>query len=152
VVNDFILNYPLNHVLCDFLRCNEEEQHDIKTQQYKNANHSVNSTTIAPPVPLDRNLYLGVYSVLAIGLLILTTLRTQLFYRITIAGSRILHSKMFYGLLRAPSYFFDTNSIGKSSRTLEDLMLQFLWSFCRTILLQYSPSSLLSSKSLCCHT
>ncbi|KAK3698830.1 hypothetical protein QZH41_016034 [Actinostola sp. cb2023] len=122
--------------------CNEEEQHDIKTQQYKNANHSVNSTTIAPPVPLDRNLYLGVYSVLAIGLLILTTLRTQLFYRITIAGSRILHSKMFYGLLRAPSYFFDTNSIGrilnrfsKDMGFIDDMMPFIVCDFTQTFLM-----------------
>lgn len=74
---------------------------------------NLTNSTATAPVPLDRKLYLIVYSVLAIGLLILSNLRTQSFYRITIAGSRILHSKMFYGLLRAPSYFFDTNSIGK---------------------------------------
>ncbi|XP_031554599.1 multidrug resistance-associated protein 4-like isoform X2 [Actinia tenebrosa] len=89
--------------------CNEEEQYFIKSQAYSTSN----STSIPPPTPLDRHLYLGIYSFLAIGLIVFSMLRTQLFYRITISGSRILHFNMFSSLMRAPSYFFDTNSIGR---------------------------------------
>jgi len=48
-----------------------------------------------------------------ICLLLFTLLRTQLFFKLTIVASRKLHLRMFSALLRAPSYFFDTNSIGR---------------------------------------
>ena len=65
---------------------------------------------------LNRDLYLGIYSVFVVCLLFFTLLRTQLFFKLTIVASRKLHQKMFSALLRAPSYFFDTNSIGETKQ------------------------------------
>ena len=76
---------------------------------------SDNNTTSSDVQQLDRNLYLGIYSVFVVCLLFFTLLRTQLFFKLTILASRKLHLRMFSALLRAPSYFFDTNSIGESS-------------------------------------
>ncbi|KAJ7360186.1 Multidrug resistance-associated protein 4 [Desmophyllum pertusum] len=86
--------------------CNEEEQ-------YLMAISSDNNTTSSDVQQLDRNLYLGIYSVFVVCLLFFTLLRTQLFFKLTILASRKLHLRMFSALLRAPSYFFDTNSIGR---------------------------------------
>lgn len=72
-----------------------------------------NSTSTSEVEELDRDLYLGIYAVFVICLLFFTLLRTQLFFKLTIVASRKLHLRMFSALLRAPSYFFDTNSIGE---------------------------------------
>lgn len=74
-----------------------------------------NSTSTSEVQELDRDLYLGIYAVFVICLLFFTLLRTQLFFKLTIVASRMLHLRMFSALLRAPSYFFDTNSIGEGS-------------------------------------
>lgn len=73
-----------------------------------------NTSSSSQGQELNRDLYLGIYSVFVICLLFFTLLRTQLFFKLTIVASRKLHEKMFNALLRAPSYFFDTNSIGES--------------------------------------
>lgn len=94
-----------NSLSFSFLRCNEEEKYLIAMQ-------SANESTSANVEPLDRDLYLGIYSIFVVGLVFFTLLRTQLFFKLTIVASRILHMRMFTALLRAPCYFFDTNSIG----------------------------------------
>ena len=86
-------------------RCNKEEKYLIA--------QPANSTS-GEVEKLDRDLYLGVYSILVVCLLFFTLLRTELFFKLTIVASRKLHLRMFTALLRTPSYFFDTNSIGKS--------------------------------------
>lgn len=91
-------------------RCNEEEQYLIAI-----SDTSTNSTSTTEVQELDRDLYLGIYAVFVICLLFFTLLRTQLFFKLTIVASRKLHLRMFSALLRAPSFFFDTNSIGESS-------------------------------------
>lgn len=94
-------------VLCRYsCRCNEEEEYLLATLDTNN------STSPSEVQELDRDLYLGVYAVFVICLLFFTLLRTQLFFKLTIVASRKLHLRMFSALLRAPSYFFDTNSIG----------------------------------------
>lgn len=94
-------------VLCRYsCRCNEEEEYLLATLDTNN------STSPSEVQVLDRDLYLGVYAVFVICLLFFTLLRTQLFFKLTIVASRKLHLRMFSALLRAPSYFFDTNSIG----------------------------------------
>ena len=61
----------------------------------------------------DRSLYLGVYAGLTFGLLIITLARTLIFYSLCLIASCHLHNRMFSALIRAPVYFFDTNSLGK---------------------------------------
>lgn len=87
--------------------CNEEEKYLLATFDTHNTSSSSQGQE------LNRDLYLGIYSVFVICLLFFTLLRTQLFFKLTIVASRKLHEKMFNALLRAPSYFFDTNSIGR---------------------------------------
>ena len=94
---------------CNSCRCNEEEQYLIAISE------TSNSTSTSDVQELDRDLYLGIYAVFVICLLFFTLLRTQLFFKLTIVASRMLHLRMFSALLRAPSYFFDTNSIGEGS-------------------------------------
>lgn len=99
--------YDKQTVLCCYsCRSNEEEEYLLATLD---TNNSTGSSEVQE---LDRDLYLGVYAVFVICLLVFTLLRTQLFFKLTIVASRKLHLRMFSALLRAPSYFFDTNSIG----------------------------------------
>lgn len=86
--------------------CNEEEE-------YLTMSDTRNTTNSNQGQEPNRDLYLGIYSVFVVCLLFFTLLRTQLFFKLTIVASRKLHEKMFNALLRAPSYFFDTNSIGR---------------------------------------
>ena len=87
-----------------FYRSNEQEKFLVAK--------SDNSTS-GEVKDLDQDFYLVIYSIFVVGLVFFTLLRTQLFFKLTIAASRILHLRMFSALLRAPSYFFDTNSIGE---------------------------------------
>lgn len=115
-------------LLCPYsCRCNEEEEYLLATLDTNN------STSSSEVQELDRDLYLGVYAVFVICLLLFTLLRTQLFFKLTIVASRKLHLRMFSALLRAPSYFFDTNSIGKdrfSYGLVLSLMISKLFIFC----------------------
>ena len=62
---------------------------------------------------IERDIYLGIYAALVVGLIILTLTRTEMFFGLSIAASRKFHQRMFSCVIRAPSYFFDTNSIGR---------------------------------------
>lgn len=62
---------------------------------------------------LERDIYLGIYAALVVGLFIFTIARTEMFFGLSVAASRKFHQGMFSCVIRAPSYFFDTNSIGR---------------------------------------
>ncbi len=67
--------------------------------------------------PADKNQNrgrdLGIYAALVIALFTLGLTRAFVFFRVILEASKQLHGKMFSAVLRAPIYFFDTNSIGK---------------------------------------
>lgn len=58
--------------------------------------------------------YIVVYTILIVLSMILTPLRSILFYKIFMNASKGLHKKMFSNVLAAPMRFFDTNPSGKS--------------------------------------
>ena len=88
-------------------RCNREEQYQLQRDAA-----AQNVTQDLQLEDLNRDMYLGVYATFVVSLLVLTVFRTQLFFRLSIVASRSLHTRMFAALVRAPSFFFDTNSIG----------------------------------------
>ena len=63
---------------------------------------------------VDRPFYLGIYGGLVVALVILGITRALLFFRVILQSSKNIHGEMFRSVLKAPMYFFDTNSIGKS--------------------------------------
>lgn len=61
----------------------------------------------------DRNRDLGIYTLLAVLLITLGLTRALLFFQVMLKATMSIHLVMFDALMRAPIYFFDTNSIGK---------------------------------------
>jgi len=56
---------------------------------------------------------LGIYGLFTVLLVVLGLLRSILFFKMMIDTSHSIHMKMFKSLMRAPLYFFDTNSVGR---------------------------------------
>eukprot|EP00795_Rhopilema_esculentum_P002810 gene2810-1037_t len=79
----------------------------------------------------NRTRDLGIYAALVAGLVILGLTRAFVFFRVILEASKSLHGKMFNSIIRAPIYFFDTNSIGRilnrfsKDMSLIDDMLSF---------------------------
>lgn len=61
----------------------------------------------------DRNRDLGIYTLLAVLLITLGLTRALLFFQVMLKATMSIHLVMFDALMRAPIYFFDTNSIGR---------------------------------------
>eukprot|EP00794_Sanderia_malayensis_P020176 gene20176-22151_t len=87
----------------------------------------------------NRNRDLGIYAALVISLVVLGLTRALVFFRVILEASKRLHGSMFSAVLRAPIYFFDTNSIGRilnrfsKDMSLVDDMLAFtFFDFCQT--------------------
>lgn len=62
---------------------------------------------------LERDTYIWIYTLLILGAVILTSLRSTLFYKVCMKASKTLHNKMFASILKAPMVFFDTNPSGR---------------------------------------
>ena len=62
----------------------------------------------------DRQRDLIIYAVLTFSLLVLGLARGFVFFNTFLKSSQNIYLKMFSGIMRAPMYFFDTNSIGRS--------------------------------------
>lgn len=54
-----------------------------------------------------------IYTVLIVGLILGTLLRSLTFFKMAMIASKNLHNKMFHALLKAPMRFFDTNPSGR---------------------------------------
>jgi len=61
----------------------------------------------------NRTRDLCIYAALVFTVLTLGLSRAFLFFRVALESSKRLHGKMFSAIIRAPMYFFDTNSIGR---------------------------------------
>ena len=99
---------PLLHI-----RSNREEVYGIQQKAFNKFNASVPNATEPVVEEVERHVFLSIYAALVIGLIVLVITRTELFFTLSIAASRKFHQRMFSCVVRAPSYFFDTNSIGK---------------------------------------
>lgn len=62
---------------------------------------------------LDRNVSIYIYSGFIIGVILVTIIRSILFFKVAMIASKNLHSRMFHALLQAPMRFFDTNPSGR---------------------------------------
>ena len=93
-------------------RSNAEESYHLAKYQ-----HTENSTLTAASRP-DLTLYLGIYGGLVVGLFVISLFSIELYYTLTIVASKNLYDKMLSGLMRAPMYFFDNNSIGEDTHSL----------------------------------
>nr|CAH7718236.1 unnamed protein product [Callosobruchus chinensis] len=60
-----------------------------------------------------RNMYIIVYSICILLSIILTSVRSLLYYRVCMNTSRALHNNMFACILQAPMRFFDINPSGR---------------------------------------
>ena len=63
----------------------------------------------------NRTRDLCIYAALVFTVLTLGLSRAFLFFRVALESSKRLHGKMFSAIIRAPMYFFDTNSIGRNA-------------------------------------
>lgn len=70
---------------------------------------------IAPEIDIDgeRLKYAYIYSGLMVIVLYLVFQRASAFFCMCLRASRIVHDKLFYGVIRAKMYFFATNSSGR---------------------------------------
>lgn len=62
---------------------------------------------------ISENMAIYIYTSFIVGCIVLTCLRSILFFKMTMKAARRLHNKMFFGLLRAPMRFFDVNPSGR---------------------------------------
>lgn len=62
---------------------------------------------------LDRYVSMYIYSGFIIGVILVTIIRSFLFFKVAMIASKRLHSRMFHALLEAPMRFFDTNPSGR---------------------------------------
>ena len=63
----------------------------------------------------NRTRDLCIYAALVFAVLTFGLSRAFLFFRVALESSKRLHGKMFSAIIRAPMYFFDTNSIGRNA-------------------------------------
>lgn len=92
----------------------ELEHTDISGNATEN---NVTTTTAAPSeyingTFLTQELAIYVYSVFILGCIVLTTLRSIIFFKVCMKASINLHNTMFSKLLGAPMRFFDLNPSG----------------------------------------
>ena len=78
-----------------------------------------------------RGYDLGIYALLTIMLIVLGLVRAIVFFKIMIDTANGVHLKMFSSLMRAPLFFFDTNSAGMF---ILFVLLSIMRSLDRTIL------------------
>ncbi|KAB0798124.1 hypothetical protein PPYR_09117 [Photinus pyralis] len=83
----------------------------IRDNNTMEQSHST-TTTMVENVYSDST-YMYVYSVLILSSMLLTTLRSMLFFKICINASKNLHNIMFSNVLKAKMRFFDTNPSGR---------------------------------------
>lgn len=62
---------------------------------------------------MDRNVSIYIYSGLIVGTILVTIIRSFVFFKVAMVSSKNLHMKMFNALLKAPMRFFDTNPSGR---------------------------------------
>lgn len=62
---------------------------------------------------LDRNVSIYIYSGFIIGVIVVTIIRSFLFFKVAMISSVNLHRRMFHALLEAPMRFFDINPSGR---------------------------------------
>lgn len=61
----------------------------------------------------SQDFYIYLYTLFIIGSIVLTTLRSLLFFKVCMKASKNLHNTMFSNLLRATMRFFDVNPSGR---------------------------------------
>lgn len=62
---------------------------------------------------LETNLSLLIYGIIVISALIVTFIRSFLFFKAAMLASRNMHATMFHCILLAPMKFFNTNPCGR---------------------------------------
>lgn len=62
---------------------------------------------------LERNTSIYIYTVFIIGTIVVTVVRSFVFFKVAMRSSKNLHSRMFHALLQTPMRFFDTNPSGR---------------------------------------
>ncbi|KAK9720655.1 ABC transporter [Popillia japonica] len=62
---------------------------------------------------IDTNVAIYIYTGLVVGLILVTVIRSYLFFKCASVASKNLHGQMFTSLLKAPMRFFDTNPSGR---------------------------------------
>lgn len=72
-----------------------------------------NESLFVNPPTYSQNFYINLYTFFIIGSIILTTLRSLLFFKVCMRASKNLHNTMFNNLLRATMRFFDINPSGR---------------------------------------
>lgn len=60
-----------------------------------------------------QKLYMIVYSIFILASIVFTSVRSIIFYKISMNASKGLHNKMFSCILKAPMGFFDKNPSGE---------------------------------------
>ena len=62
---------------------------------------------------LNDNQRVGIYAGLVGSLTIFAALRAILFFLLMLNATRVVHNRMFAGILRGPIQFFDNNPVGE---------------------------------------
>ncbi|KAK5646954.1 hypothetical protein RI129_005418 [Pyrocoelia pectoralis] len=81
---------------------------DMHTKQ----NNISNSSQIEP-VQDSKNTYIYIYSIITIACIIIVSLRSYVFYNLSLKSSQKLHNRMFNNIIYGSMHFFNTNSQGR---------------------------------------
>lgn len=61
----------------------------------------------------EQNIYIYIYSSLILGVLVITLLRSTIFFYFSVKCSQKLHDNMFMSIIKTSMRFFDTNPTGR---------------------------------------
>jgi hypothetical protein len=115
----------MSFCVCNFVdRTNLEEKLSERQNSYSHNNSFQNdhygNQSFANDTSLDNSLGLlsretciYIYTALTVGTIVVTLVRSIIFFNVCVRASVNLHDLMFRGITRATMYFFNTNPSGK---------------------------------------
>lgn len=62
--------------------------------------------------PVSRQTCVNVFALITLTVILVTAVKSIMFVSVCMKASMNLHNKMFYSIIRATMYFFNTNSSG----------------------------------------
>ncbi|KAJ8946513.1 hypothetical protein NQ318_004648 [Aromia moschata] len=99
---------------CDLTNAGEKAINEGNAEAINaNISNNTNQEYIEDINVLPKMFYISIYTLLIIAAIILTCIRSFLFYKICMNASKLLHNQMFANILRAPMRFFDTTPSGR---------------------------------------
>lgn len=100
-------------LLSDSLMLDPENITDNTNSTFENIEEIFQNVTQTKNSLFATNTCIYIYTVCIIGSIVLTTLRSLVFFKVCMNSSIGLHNKMFNNILQATMRFFDTNPSGK---------------------------------------